>query len=107
VLLVEEALIDHLERGHHGHDPGERKEQSRHDWHDGVRRRIAEPGLDDVGAAAVETEVAAQVVVDSRIRQRTQNDDERKHRPQKLGTEDRRPIEEVERLQLRDDVPDP
>ncbi|HEX4188229.1 MAG TPA: hypothetical protein VHY83_10060, partial [Solirubrobacteraceae bacterium] len=78
-----------------------------HDWHDGVRRPIAEQGLDDVGALAVETDVAAQVVVDSRIRQRAQNDDERKRRPQQLGTEDRRPIEEVERLQLRDDVVDP
>lgn len=78
MLLVEEALIDHLERRDHGDAAGERKEQSGHDWHHGMRRRIAEQGLDDVGAPTVETDVAAQIVIDSRIRQRTQNDDERR-----------------------------
>ena len=58
-------------------------------------------------ALAVETEVPAQVIVDPLISQRAQENDERERRPQKLGTEDRRPVEEVECSQLGDDVVDP
>jgi len=59
--------------------------------------------FDDVRALAVETDVPAQVIVDPLVRQRAQEDDERKRRPQQLGTEDRGPIEDVEGLQLRGD----
>jgi hypothetical protein len=49
----------------------------------------------------------AQIVVNPLVRQRAQEDDERKRRPQQLGTEDRRPSEGVESVQSRDYGLDP
>jgi hypothetical protein len=63
-----------------------------------MSRPMAEQVLDDQRALAVETDVAAQVVVNPRIGERTEEDDERQCGPQQLGTEDRDPVGEVERL---------
>ena len=63
--------------------------------------------FDDLRALTVETDVPAQIVVNPLVRQRAQEDDERKRRPQQLGTEDGGPIEDVKSLQSRDKGLDP
>ena len=46
-------------------------------------------------ALTADTDMAAQVVVDLLVRERTQENQQRKHRPQQLGSEDDGPIGEI------------
>ena len=60
-----------------------------------------------MGALTVDSDMAAYVIVDALIRQRTQEDQQREHRPQQLGSEHRGPIDQVKGLQSRPEVLNP